>query len=135
MARIVLTTFGSYGDVNPYIGLALAFGSKGHEPVLALPAAYRKAVERENLAFSAVRPDIDIHNRELAARIMDPRNAHGRSRTWCERSLAPMVRCRRSTTCWVESVAGAGQAPAFSYGQYGRLCLRQRTMRSMTMPQ
>lgn len=72
MARIVLTSFGSYGDVNPHIGLALALRSRGHEPVLALPAAYREAARREDLAFRPVRPDLDIHDRSLAARIMDP---------------------------------------------------------------
>jgi len=72
MARIVLTSFGSYGDVNPYVGLALALRSRGHEPVLALPAAYREAAAREDLAFRAVRPDVDIHDRAFAARIMDP---------------------------------------------------------------
>lgn len=72
MARVVLTSFGSYGDVNPFIGLALALRSRGHDPVLALPAGYRDAVAREELAFRPVRPDVDIHDREFAARIMDP---------------------------------------------------------------
>ncbi|MGE3507466.1 MAG: hypothetical protein AB7N65_01110 [Vicinamibacterales bacterium] len=82
MARIVLTSFGSYGDVNPYVGLALALRSRGHEPVLALPAAYRGAAEREALAFHPVRPDVDIHDRAFAARIMDP--ARGTDVTFSE---------------------------------------------------
>ncbi len=33
--RVLLTSFGSYGDLNPYLGLGLALKSKGHQPVLA----------------------------------------------------------------------------------------------------
>jgi rhamnosyltransferase subunit B len=72
MARIVITTWGSYGDLYPFVGLALALRDRGHEPVLAMPALYRDIVEREGLRFRPVRPDISIHDRELAARIMDP---------------------------------------------------------------
>lgn len=72
MARIVLTSFGSHGDLNPHIGLALALRGRGHEPVLALPPVYREAAAREGLAFHPVRPDVDIHDRAFAARIMDP---------------------------------------------------------------
>ena len=72
MARIVITTWGSYGDLYPFIGLALELRDRGHQPVLAMPALYRDIVEREGLRFAPVRPDISIHDRELAARIMDP---------------------------------------------------------------
>lgn len=72
MARIVLTSWGSHGDVNPYLGLADELRGRGHEPVLALPRAYGAMVEQAGLAFHPVRPDVDIHDREFAARIMDP---------------------------------------------------------------
>jgi rhamnosyltransferase subunit B len=72
MARIVITTWGSYGDLYPFIGLALALRDRGHEPVLAMPELYREIVEPEGLRFMPVRPDISIHDREMAARIMDP---------------------------------------------------------------
>ena len=73
MARIVLTTWGSYGDINPYMGFALALKARGHDPVLAAPAYYRGLAERENIAFHAVRPDIDPGNSEIVARVMHPR--------------------------------------------------------------
>lgn len=69
--RIVLTSFGSYGDTYPYIGLALALRERGHEPVLAMPGYYRALVEREGLRFHSVRPDLDPADRETIARIMD----------------------------------------------------------------
>jgi rhamnosyltransferase subunit B len=70
--RIVISTWGSYGDLYPYIGLALELQHRGHHPVLAMPGAYRSLVERESLEFCAVRPDVDINDRALAARVMDP---------------------------------------------------------------
>lgn len=73
MARIVLTAWGSYGDINPYMGLALELKARGHEPVLATPAYYRSLAEREGIAFHAVRPDIDPGNSDIVARIMHPR--------------------------------------------------------------
>lgn len=72
MARVVLTSWGSYGDVYPFLGVALALRDRGHEPVLALPPAYRDVVTREGLAFRPIRPDVDVHDRAFAARIMDP---------------------------------------------------------------
>ena len=72
MACIVINTWGSFGDVYPYIGLGLALKARGHRPVLAMPALYRDIVEQEGLEFRAVRPGIDADNRELAARAMHP---------------------------------------------------------------
>jgi UDP:flavonoid glycosyltransferase YjiC (YdhE family) len=37
--RVLLTSIGSFGDLNPYIGLGLAFEAGGHEPVLAVAHA------------------------------------------------------------------------------------------------
>jgi MGT family glycosyltransferase len=70
--RIVITSWGSYGDLFPYIGLALELRRRGHRPVLAMPGVYRPLVEREGIEFTAIRPDIDIHDQALAARVMDP---------------------------------------------------------------
>ena len=72
MSRIVITTFGSFGDVNPYIGLALELKRRGHQPLLAMPGIFREAVEREGLEFRAIRPDLNPDDAALTARIMDP---------------------------------------------------------------
>lgn len=70
--RIVIATFGSYGDVFPYLGLALALRARGHRPVLAMPEYYRADVEGEGLEFHAVRPDVDPADREMVRRVLDP---------------------------------------------------------------
>jgi UDP:flavonoid glycosyltransferase YjiC (YdhE family) len=35
MARIVITTFGSTGDLNPFVALGFALRSSGHDVLLA----------------------------------------------------------------------------------------------------
>jgi UDP:flavonoid glycosyltransferase YjiC (YdhE family) len=74
MARIVLTSFGSFGDVNPYIGLALALKARGHTPVVAMPGIYRDVVGPLGLEFQSVRPDLNPDDHALVRRIMDPRD-------------------------------------------------------------
>lgn len=71
-ARIVLTSWGSYGDVFPYLGLALALKARGHQPVLATSPYYRTLVESQGIGFSPVRPDIDPNDFALIRRLMDP---------------------------------------------------------------
>lgn len=44
MARIVLTTFGSAGDLNPMLALGLGLRDRGHEVIFACEANFRPAV-------------------------------------------------------------------------------------------
>lgn len=70
--RIILTSFGSLGDVNPYLGLAEGLRRRGHDPVIATSAYYRQMVERQGFEFHPVRPDVDPTDRDTMERIMDP---------------------------------------------------------------
>jgi UDP:flavonoid glycosyltransferase YjiC (YdhE family) len=54
--RVVLTTVGSTGDVHPFIAVGKALQSLGFEVVIAAIEALREKVEKEGLAFHAVRP-------------------------------------------------------------------------------
>jgi len=56
--KIVLNTFGSFGDLHPYLAIAIELKRRGHHPVLATSEIYRKKVEAEGVSFAAVRPDI-----------------------------------------------------------------------------
>ena len=71
-SRIVLTTWGSYGDLYPFIGLALELRRRGHAPLIATSAFHRDTVERAGVAFHPVRPDIDADDSDLMRRIMQP---------------------------------------------------------------
>jgi rhamnosyltransferase subunit B len=55
--RIVLATFGSFGDVHPYIALALELKARGHRPVIATNSIYREKMAAAGAEFYAVRPD------------------------------------------------------------------------------
>ena len=72
---VVITCWGSHGDLFPYIGLALAVKARGHTPVLATMPSYRENIEREGIEFAAVGPNVDPNApnaRELFERVMDP---------------------------------------------------------------
>ncbi len=58
MSRIVLNTFGSFGDLHPYLALAIELKRRGHRPVVATSEVYRTKVEAEGIEFAAVRPDV-----------------------------------------------------------------------------
>jgi rhamnosyltransferase subunit B len=75
--RIVLTSFGSFGDIFPYLGLARRLTQRGHEPVIATSAHYRPLVEGEGVAFCPVRPDIDPEDHALVRRVMEPKRGAG----------------------------------------------------------
>jgi rhamnosyltransferase subunit B len=68
--RIVLTSWGSYGDVYPYVGLAKALNARGHRTLIAAPAYYRQIVEQEAIDFAAVGPNVDPADRETIAKVM-----------------------------------------------------------------
>jgi rhamnosyltransferase subunit B len=73
MAKILISTFGSFGDVDPYLGLAVALKERGHRPAIATAEYYRAYIEGEGVDFHPLRPHIDPSDREALTRIMDPR--------------------------------------------------------------
>jgi UDP:flavonoid glycosyltransferase YjiC (YdhE family) len=71
MARIVLTTFGSLGDLHPYLALGLGLRARGHRVALATHEYYRSKIEEEGIEFFPVRPNATPDDRELIASAMD----------------------------------------------------------------
>lgn len=69
--RIVFSTFGTFGDVNPLIALALELKRRGHRPVLAVPGMFRGKIEPLGIEFAAVRPDQDPSNKRMVEMIWD----------------------------------------------------------------
>jgi rhamnosyltransferase subunit B len=55
--RILLATFGSLGDVYPYIAIARELRIRGHRAVIATSEIYRYIIESEAIEFRAIRPD------------------------------------------------------------------------------
>ncbi|MFH0343512.1 MAG: glycosyltransferase [Chromatiales bacterium] len=75
--RVVISTFGSLGDLNPYVAIALELRHRGYEPVIATTPLYRDKITSLGLWFHPVRPDLPSYDRpeDLEAMVrgaMDP---------------------------------------------------------------
>jgi rhamnosyltransferase subunit B len=55
--RIVLATFGSPGDLHPFLAIGAELRARGHQTVVATSALYRDHVAAAKLEFAPVRPD------------------------------------------------------------------------------
>jgi UDP:flavonoid glycosyltransferase YjiC (YdhE family) len=74
--RIVLNSWGSFGDVHPYMAVALELQARGHRPVVATMEVYREKIEAAGLELAPVRPNIPEPKEqppELIEKIMEPR--------------------------------------------------------------
>lgn len=75
--RIVMTTFGSLGDIHPYVALALEMKKRDLDPVIVTAGAYREKIESLNIEFHPMRPVVPGLNEPEALviidKIMDPR--------------------------------------------------------------
>jgi rhamnosyltransferase subunit B len=73
--RIILSTFGSLGDLHPYMSLALELQARGHEPVIATMENYREKVANAGFSFAPVRPDFPHpkeQDPEMIEKILQP---------------------------------------------------------------
>lgn len=73
MAKIVLATFGSLGDLHPKIAIGLELRQRGHQVTVAAMEYYREKIALTGLAFSPMAPHLDPENRELVKDMMDAR--------------------------------------------------------------
>ncbi len=71
MAKILLATFGSLGDLHPLLALAVELRKRGHEISINTQEFYREKIDLLGFSFFPLRPDVDIDDRELAREIMD----------------------------------------------------------------
>ena len=75
--RIVLSGWGSLGDVHPYMAIALELRARGHRPVIATMEAYQEKLKAAGLELAPVRPNIPQpkeQDPELIEKIMEPRS-------------------------------------------------------------
>jgi rhamnosyltransferase subunit B len=72
VSRILITTWGSLGDLHPLIALGLELRDRGHDIVFATAEDYRTRIESVGFPFHTLRPDLpeDPH---LVAQTMDPK--------------------------------------------------------------
>ena len=78
MARIVISTFGSFGDIHPYVAIALELKARGHSPLIATSEVYREKMDALSIDFHSVRPPMPSYDDpeeigKVIEGVMDPR--------------------------------------------------------------
>lgn len=58
LKKIVISTFGSFGDVHPYVAIALELKRRGHRPVIATSEIYREKMDALGLELYPIPPDL-----------------------------------------------------------------------------
>ena len=88
--KILFSTFGSLGDLHPYLALALEARKRGHQPIVATSPKYRAKVEALQIEFRAVRPDLPATDdyAPLAQRVMNQKDG---PRYLFQELLAPAI--------------------------------------------
>ena len=88
--KILFSTFGSLGDIHPYLALSLEAKKRGHSPIIATSERYRAKIEAQNVEFRAISPDIPPEEEfaPLARRVMNERDG---PRFLFENILAPAI--------------------------------------------
>jgi UDP:flavonoid glycosyltransferase YjiC (YdhE family) len=72
--RIVITTWGSLGDLYPYLAIGLGLKALGHDVTVGAAECYRRKIEELRLGFRAVRPDCAwLEDPEAVRRLSHPR--------------------------------------------------------------
>jgi len=73
MARILIVTYGSLGDIFPAIALGRALQARGHEATIATSEPNRATITVAGLHFRPVRPDLSVKGEAMIRRIMNGR--------------------------------------------------------------
>src|SRR5580765_3772156 len=76
--RIILSTFGSFGDIHPFIAVAVELQRRGHQPVIATSEIYREKMAAIGIEFFSVRPDMPSIDQpdevaKVVEEVMDPK--------------------------------------------------------------
>jgi UDP:flavonoid glycosyltransferase YjiC (YdhE family) len=66
MSKVVIITYGTYGDVAPLVGLGTALGASGFEVAVASQAPYRELITTAGLEYRFLPKDTEKETRETA---------------------------------------------------------------------
>ena len=71
--RVLIATFGSLGDLHPFLALGLELQHRGHDVALATSEYHRTRIAQAGLGFFPVAPDLRPDDRALIRATMDER--------------------------------------------------------------
>ena len=89
--RVVISNFGTTGDVQPFLALAVQLRERGHEPVLAFSPQYSQFVKSRDLTFVPIGPDMQETQRNVNQAWMAMRMAMPQSAAQMKAILAPLI--------------------------------------------
>src|SRR5215213_60852 len=92
--RVVISTYGSFGDVHPYVAIALELKRRGHRPVIATSEIYREKTDALGLELHPVPPDLPSYDQpeEVARMIRELVDTKKGSERVFERFINPHLR-------------------------------------------
>jgi rhamnosyltransferase subunit B len=94
MARIVLTTFGSSGDINPFVALALGLRARGHDVLFAIEDGFRGVIEQAGFPVARLTGDALAAMNEQSRDILRDTNPLRSVRLLVSKYIVPTVRPR-----------------------------------------
>src|SRR5215213_118621 len=94
MKKIVISTIGSFGDVHPYVAIALELKRRGHRPVIATSESYREKTDALGLELHPVPPDMPGYDQpeEVARMVAELVDTKKGSERVFERFINPHLR-------------------------------------------
>jgi rhamnosyltransferase subunit B len=78
LARVLFTTFGSYGDLHPYMAIGIELQRRGHSVTIATFRPFEPKITAEGLGFHAVRPEVTFGDTAQLQYLMDRRRGSER---------------------------------------------------------
>jgi rhamnosyltransferase subunit B len=92
--RFTLATWGSFGDLHPFLAIGKGLARQGHSVTLCTGSIYRQKAEQEGLRWARLRPELPPpeESAALLEKLMDPR--HGSRRVigeWIMPGLGEML--------------------------------------------
>lgn len=101
--RILLTAFGSEGDLLPMVALAQALGDRGAVAVVGSSLSHREKVASHGIDFIALGPDMpDLTvEKNLAAKLLDPKSG--------AQNIVELIAMRHLARSYEDTLAAASQ--------------------------
>ena len=130
--RVVLATFGSLGDLHPFIAVAKALRQRSVEPVLAGAGLYREKTEAEGIAFCEVRPSEERMQAYNGVTVGDFATLIGKSPyLLIDRAIAPYLEETYADLC--EVMQGADLAVTSSFAFAARIAAEKLGVPTATL--
>jgi len=68
-SRIVMCTFGSLGDLHPFLAIGCELKKRHYDVIIATSPVYKEKTENLGLGFHPVRPDIDLEDQHFIQQV------------------------------------------------------------------